>query len=120
MASVFKRVKEFTQSRQGEQLKEQVKEQAGKPASRRIVASSRSSGSATSSVGSAVAGVGSTGGGVVGGPVRFRRGKGREGIATHAIVDRPSTEPMAALVIAADATLALRRRPWLRQTDVHT
>jgi hypothetical protein len=35
MASVFKRVKEFTQSRQGEQLEEQVKEQAGKPENRR-------------------------------------------------------------------------------------
>jgi hypothetical protein len=35
MASVFKRVKEFTQSPQGEQLKEQVKEQAGKPENRR-------------------------------------------------------------------------------------
>jgi len=35
MASVFKRVKEFTQSRQEEQLEEQVKEQARKPENRR-------------------------------------------------------------------------------------
>lgn len=35
MASVFKRVKEFTQSSKGERIKEQVKEQAGKPENRR-------------------------------------------------------------------------------------
>ncbi len=35
MASVFKRVKEFTQSPKGKQLEEQAKEQAGKPENRR-------------------------------------------------------------------------------------
>jgi hypothetical protein len=35
MASIFKRVKDFAQSPKGEQVKEQVKEQASKPENRR-------------------------------------------------------------------------------------
>jgi flagellar biosynthesis protein FlhB len=35
MASVFKRVKDFAQSTKGEQVKREIKEQAGKPENRR-------------------------------------------------------------------------------------
>jgi hypothetical protein len=35
MASIFKRVKDFAQSPKGEQVKEEIKEQASKPENRR-------------------------------------------------------------------------------------
>jgi hypothetical protein len=35
MASVFKRVKDFAQSTKGEQVKQEIKEQASKPENRR-------------------------------------------------------------------------------------
>jgi hypothetical protein len=35
MASIFKRVKDFAQSPKGEQVNEQIKEQASKPENRR-------------------------------------------------------------------------------------
>jgi hypothetical protein len=38
MASIFKRVKDFAQSPKGEQVKEEIKEQAEKPENRRKLA----------------------------------------------------------------------------------
>jgi hypothetical protein len=35
MASIFKRVKDFAQSPEGEQVKQEIKEQASKPENRR-------------------------------------------------------------------------------------